>query len=426
MSNLITNPDHPAALLELSPPASPQAHPEVESRKRAERRVLIIGAGAALVLSGALVAGTLPRWRQTQEVDSAAAAVATSRPRVPVVVARQAPADNRRVLPGNSLPLLEAGLFARTTGYLRERRVDIGDHVKKGQLLAVIDAPDVDDQLAQARANLALARANLKLARASYQLARITQYRDQEAGAEAVSAQVLDQDKASVATTGATVQSSLASIKVNQALVQRFTDLQRFEKIQAPFAGVFTARTVDPGDLIIADSASQSREMFHLMRTDILRVMVNVPQVFAPGIKVGQKAVVFQERQPQRRYPGKVARTAHALDPNSRTLLTEVHVPNPHGALRPGMYLQVGFTFRRAGAPVRIPSAALATRAGGPRVGVMDKEHRVHYRHVQLGRDFGAAVEVVGGLKPGETVVVHPGDDLPEGTAVEPVRASSG
>jgi RND family efflux transporter MFP subunit len=382
---------------------------------------VIIAAGAVLALAGALVAGTLPRWRQTAEVDAAAAAAAHSRPRVPVVVARRAPADLQRTLPGNSLPLLEAGLYARTTGYLLKRNVDIGDHVKKGQLLAQISAPDIDDQLAQARANLKLARANLKLARANYGLARITLSRDQQAGAEAVSYQVLDQDKASVATSLASVQSALSSIQVNQALVQRYSDLQGFQQITAPFDGVITARSVDPGDLITADSASPSREMFHLMRTDILRVNVNVPQVFAPGIKVGQKAVVFQEREPRRQYPGKVARTAHALDPNTRTLLTEVHVPNPRGALRPGMYLQVRFKFHRAGAPVRIPSAALATRSGGPRVGVLDKDHRVHYRHVQLGRDFGAEVEVVAGLKPGESIIVHPGDDLLDGTAVKPV-----
>jgi RND family efflux transporter MFP subunit len=404
-------------------PAPTPTPPEAanESRRRAKRRLVAIGALAAVALSGALAAGTLPRLRQQREVDAAAAEVAHSRPRVTVAVARPAAPTSERVLPGNCLALLEASLYARTTGYLQKRLVDNGDHVHKGQLLAVIDAPDVDDQLAQARANLALARANLKYARANARLAQITLERDELLLPSAVAAQQIDQDKATVATTAANVQSSLASIKVNEALVQRFTDLQRFQKIQAPFDGVITARTVDPGDLVTADSSVTTRELFHLMRTDIVRVLVNVPQRFATGIQVGQQVAVFRQEDPLQRFPGKVTRTAHALDPNTRTLLTEVQVHNPGGALRPGMYLQVQFTYQRKFFPVQIPSAALATRTGGPRVGVLDAENRVHYRPVQLGRDYGAQVEVIAGLKAGDTVVVHPGDDLAEGTAVQPV-----
>ena len=157
------------------------------------------------------------------------------------------------------------------------------------------------------------------------------------------------------------------------------------------------------------------------MRTVVLRVFVNVPQVFATSIKVGQKAAVYRQEDPQQQYPGKVVRTANALDPATRTLLTEVDVPNPKDALRPGMYLQVKFTFARKIFPVTVPTAALATRVKGPRVAVLDAGNKVHYRQVELGRDYGAEVEVAAGLKEGETVIVHPGDDLPEGTAVEPV-----
>ena len=157
------------------------------------------------------------------------------------------------------------------------------------------------------------------------------------------------------------------------------------------------------------------------MRTDTLRVFVNVPQVFATGITVGQDATVYRREAPQKQYAGKVTRTADALDPNTRTLLTEVDVPNPSDALRPGMYLQVKFVFARQIFPVMIPSAALATRTGQPRVAVLDAQQRVQYRTVQLGRDYGAEVEVLAGLKEGEQVVVHPGDDIPEGTVVEPV-----
>jgi RND family efflux transporter MFP subunit len=161
--------------------------------------------------------------------------------------------------------------------------------------------------------------------------------------------------------------------------------------------------------------------MFHLMRTDMLRVFVNVPQAFSTSLAAGQDATVYRREEPQKQYRGKVTRTADALDPVTRTLLTEVDVPNQDNVLRPGMYLQVKFVFDRKIFPLMIPAAALATRAKGPRVAVLDDQHRVHYRDVGLGRDYGAEVQVLTGLKEGEQVVVHPGDDLPEGVVVEPI-----
>lgn len=176
---------------------------------------------------------------------------------------------------------------------------------------------------------------------------------------------------------------------------------------------------MEVGDLVAADSTA--RELFHLMRTDVLRVFVAVPQTFATSITTGQDAAVYRREQPTKQHPGKVTRTANALDPNTRTLLTEVDVPNPNDELRPGMYLQVKFTFDRKIIPLMIPAAALATRSKAARVAVLDDQCRVHYRDVQLGRDYGAEVQVLAGLKEGEQVVVHPGDDLPDGTVVEPV-----
>ena len=384
-------------------------------------RLLIIGVVVVLVLAGALLAGTLPRQRQTQHVNALAAQTTAALPRVTIAIARHSAADAERVLPGNSLPLLEASLYARTTGYVKTRLVDIGDRVKEGQVLAEISAPDVDDQLAQAKANLELSKANLKFAQANARLAQYTLDRDLKVIPSAIAPQQIDQDRAALDTSIANVSSSEASIRVNEAAVQRYTDLQGFQKIIAPFPGVITSRHIDPGDLVTADSTA--RELFHLMRTDTLRVFVNVPQVFAAGIKVGQEAVVHRREEPHTPYPGKVTRTADALDSNTRTLLTEVQVTNPKDALRPGMYLQVKFVFDRQSSSVLIPAAALATRSGGPRVGVLDDQKRVHYRVLQLGRDYGAEVEVLAGLTAGETVVVHPGDDIPEGTAVEPVSA---
>jgi RND family efflux transporter MFP subunit len=387
-------------------------------------RVLGIGALAAAALAGALAVGTLPRWRQQQVISAAATVASTAPPRVTVVVVQRMASSAERVLPGNSLPLLEASIYARTTGYLKTRLVDIGDRVQEGQLLAEISAPDIDDQLAQAKANVEQSRATLKLNQANAVLAKIVldrYYRIQKDSAGAIAVQLIDEQEATVHMTAASVENAQASIKVNEALVQRFTDLQRFQKIVAPFPGVITARNVDPGDLISADTPNTTKELFHLMRTDVLRVFVNVPQAFATGINVGQSASVYLRDDPAKQFPGKVTRTANALDVNTRTLLTEVDVPNPDDVLRPGMYLQVKFVYDRNIMPVMIPAAALATRHSAPRVAVVDAQHRVQYRTVQLGRDFGAEIAVIAGLNAGETVVVHPGDDLPEGAVVDAV-----
>jgi RND family efflux transporter MFP subunit len=400
--------------------APERSEAESVSRRRAGWRFLVIGVLIIMALAAALTVGMLPRLWQRQKLDAAATQAASQPPRVTVAIAKRVAPTAERILPGNSLPLMEAAMYARATGYVSKRLVDIGDEVKPGQLLAEISAPDIDDQLEQAKANLELAKANLESARASAKLAQITvdRYKDL-VKTNTIATQEFDQAKATFETTTAQVASALASIQVNKAAVKRFTDLQSFEKITAPFAGIITARNVETGDLVTADSTT--RELFHLMRTDTLRVFVNVPQAFATSINTGQSAAVYRREEPQKQYAGKVTRTAGALDPNTRTLLTQVDVPNPDNVLRPGMYLQVKFNFDRKVFPLMIPAAALATRTTAQRVAVLDDQHKVRYRDVQLGRDYGAEVQVLSGLKEGEQVVVHPGDDLPEGTVVEPV-----
>ncbi len=403
---------HPVAV--LTPATSGPKH------KRVSRLAVgTIGFLGVVLLTGAFVLGAMPRLRQQRELNAATEEAASAVPRVSVAIAKQVSSDSEQLLPGNALPLLEAALYPRATGYVKTRLVDIGDRVREGQLLAEIDSPDTDDQLAQAQANLVQARANLDKARADLAFARSDEVRYRRMVATLAAAQE-DYDRRVQASgvASANVEAMAAAIKVSEAAVQRWTDLQRFEKITAPFPGVITARQIDPGDLVAADSTG--RELFHLMRTDVLRVFVDVPQVFATGIKVGRGAVIFRREDPRTEFQGKVTRTADALDPATRTLRTEVQVKNLDNALRPGMYLQVKFTFNRATLPVLIPAAALATRSEGPRVAVLDQQ-RVSYRNVQLGRDYGAEIEIVAGINPGEMVVVHPGDDLPEGAEVTPV-----
>jgi RND family efflux transporter MFP subunit len=399
-----------------APPLAPPAN-----RKSSGRRAFALVGLVIVVLAGALAAGLLPRLRDDRALNATAEA-ASAAPRVTVVTARPAPATSDHTLPGNAQAFRDTALYARTTGYLKRWLVDIGDRVEAGQLLAEISAPDVDDQLAQARSNLVLTRANLQVSEANLELAKTTLARDIRSG-QATSRETIDQDQAQVKTTAAQLESARASIQVNEATVQQYVDLQSFQKIIAPFAGVITARNVDPGDLITADNPAQARELFHLMQTDPLRVFVNVPQTYATGIAPGQNAVVFRREKPGEQFPGKVTHTANALDPNTRTLLTEVDVPNPRDALRPGMYLQVRFVAARGTPSVLIPTAALVTRPDGALVQVLDANNTVRRRKVVLGRDFGAEVEVVEGLQGGETVIVHPGDALAEGQEVEPVVA---
>jgi RND family efflux transporter MFP subunit len=403
--------------------ATPPAKANVRSGGWQGHWVMGGGMLIAIGLVASLVAAAVPRWRHAKELDAAAARSTSTPPIVAVAIARRAPVDSELNLPGNALPFREAALYARTNGYLKRWTVDIGDRVQEGQLLAEISAPDVDDQLAQARANLALVKANLEVSEANLVLAKITLSRDLAAGI-ATAPQVIDQDRAQVATTAAQVASAKASIDVNQATVQQYADLQAFQKIVAAFPGVITARNVDPGALLTADTPSETRELFHLVQTDPLRVFVNVPQVYATTVAPGQTAFVYRPENPEKQFTGKVTRTANALDPNTRSLLTQINVPNPVDALRPGMYVRVKFVVIRDTPSVMIPSAAVVTRNDGPVVPVLDENNTVRYRKVQLGRDYGAEIEVVVGLEGGETVIVHPGDALPEGREVNPVSAA--
>jgi RND family efflux transporter MFP subunit len=389
-------------------------------RHRSGRLALVVGALAAVVLAGAFLAATLPRLRQERELRAAAARLAEAPPRVSVATAHRAPPTYELTLPANAQPYRGTPLYARVNGYLKGWLVDIGEHVDKGQLVAEISTPDVDDQLAQARANLLLAEANLNVAEANLELAKITLERNVKAGVGTATAlQTIDQNRAQVKTTEAQVGSAKANIEANRATVQQYADLQAFQKIIAPFAGVITARTVDPGALVAADNPSEARPLFYLMQTNPLRIYVNVPQVYATTVAEGQDAVVYREEEPQRLFSGKVTRTAKALDPNTRTLLTEIDLPNPRDELRPGMYLQVKFIATRASAVVLVPSAALIWQPEKTVIAVLDGDHKVRYRAVQTGRDLGLEVEILSGLEGGETVVVHPGDALAEGQQVE-------
>ncbi len=337
--------------------------------------------------------------RETQ--DAAVATVAVAHPQTIA-------AGEELVLPGNAQAFVDAPIYARTNGYLKRWYVDIGDHVKAGQLLAEIDSPEVDQQLAQAKADLATAEANLKLARVAadhYQALLDT-------GAVA---------KLDVETKNGDRDAKQAVADSAAANVKRLAELQSFEKITAPFDGIITARKTDIGTLIDAGANAPGKELFHLASIDKLRIYVSVPEVNARAAYVGAAADLTLDEYPGRHFRGAVVRTSDAIDPSARTLLTEVDVDNPRGELLPGAYIQVHLKLPAGGSAVTVPVSALLFRSEGLRIGIV-RGGRAELVPVTLGRDFGTTVEVLTGLNAADWVIVNPADSLTTGTPVHPVE----
>jgi RND family efflux transporter MFP subunit len=308
------------------------------------------------------------------------------------------------VLPGNAQAYLDTPVYARTSGYLKSWGFDIGAHVKKGQLLAEIDAPEVDKQLQQARANLATAEANLNLA-------TITANRSERLlKTNSIATQERDNAAAAAAADKAIVES-------NRAEVARLEQLQSFERVYAPFDGVITARNTDVGALIAAGSGS-AKELFHVGSTDKLRVYVDVPEAWSRVVRAGVRATLTLAEFPDRVFPCILVRNAGSIDPASRTLLVEFDVNNPSGQLLPGAYVQLHLKLPSSGASLlTVPSNCLLFRAEGAAVGVV-KDGRVHLVPLRIGRDFGASVEVQSGLQPQDAVILDPSDSLTDGMPV--------
>jgi len=376
-----------------------------------------------------LLAGIVPRLKEQAALKAEANAVKTSLPKVPVVPVRRAPEVTNLVLPGTTRGYQETAIYPRTNGYVKRYLVEIGDPVKTGQLLVEIETPDVDKQLGQAVGTLSQSQANLGQARANLELARVSTERWQKlVQHNAVSKQEADTYRLQFEARQADIVAAEATIKANQENVRRLKYLQSFQKITAPFDGIVTARNVDVGALVTdgTGAASEgtvfsSRELFRVAQTHILRVYVNVPQTFVASVQVSQTAQVIVRDVAQRVFTGRVTRTAGAVDPASRTLLTEVDVPNPDHVLLPGMYAEVKFDMMRESPPLLVPGSALIVRADGQYVAVVGQDNAIQFRKVGLGRDYGKEIEIVSGLEDHETVVSNPNDDVREGAQVEPI-----
>jgi RND family efflux transporter MFP subunit len=359
--------------------------------------------GVLAVLAALFAVGMLPRWRANAALTSS---VRDQRPTVSVVASQRPVADDANlVLPGSTQAIQETALYARTNGYVRKWNVDIGAKVEAGQLLAEIETPEVDQELNQARANVAQAAANLDLARAT--LTRWRKLVDQKV----VAPQEFDEKKSAADARD-------ADLKVAQANVKRLEELQGFEKIVAPFAGIVTARNIDNGNLVSAGS-SQTQPLFRIAQTDTLRIYVTVPQTQSRSIVPEQNATVSVREIPDKTFHAKVVRTAGALDPASRTLLTELQIPNADGQLFPGMYAEVKFALPHDDRTLVVPGNAVMIRSDGPKVLVVDAKQTIRARTVKLGHDLGDKVEIASGLDPSESIVANPTDSLHDGVEVK-------
>lgn len=309
------------------------------------------------------------------------------------------------VLPGTLQAYVESPIYARTNGYLVKWYHDIGSRVNKGDLLADIETPEVDQQLLQARADLNTAQAN-------EHLSQITETRYSELlKTDGVSKQEVDNATGDLAARRAIVQSS-------QANVRRLEELKSFQKVYAPFSGVVTQRNVDIGTLINAGNGGTSQQLFYLAQTDPIRLYVNVPEAYAPSIHRGLGAYIELAQYPGQKFQGEVVRTAEAIDLATRTLLTEVDVPNKSGLLLPGGYAQVHLQMHVQGERLQVPVNALLFRSEGLRAVVIDANHRVRLQALAIGRDYGTSLEVLTGLKPDDWIVLNPPDSIENGEEV--------
>src|SRR2546425_1277668 len=381
---------------------------DAERQQRPHRRWLSL-AIALIAVAALLVSGIWSRVRARTTLKAETAQVALTP--VAVVSPRQTAPAQEIILPGNVAPFITAPIYARTNGYLKKWYVDIGGRVKQGQLLAVIETPEVDQQLQQARSNLLTAQANLELA-------AITKSRYLGLlKSNAVSQQDVD-------NAVGTYNANKAIVEADQAAVEQYTALVSFEKVYAPFDGVVTARNTDVGDLINSGSSGGVKtDLFHIAQPGKLRVYVNVPEEYSQGIKVGMTADLSLAEFPGRKFQGKLVRTAEAINMTTRTLLIEIEMKNPAGELLTGSYAEVHLKVPTQASTLLLPVNTLIFRSEGLRIGIV-KDGKAVLSAITPGRDSGNQIEIVSGLKADDQVIINPPDSIASGQQVQIVQAT--
>lgn len=391
---------------ELPPPA-------VVSRTR----IVAIGAVILVCLLIVFAGAYLPRRRARAALEEGVKAAESAAPRLEVIAPQVVATGRALVLPGSVLPLEETTLYPRANGYVRKWLVDMGDKVTEGQVLAEIDTPEISQQLSQARAELSQAKARLIQAKATRDLSKSVLDRyEQLVPAGIASQQDLDQKRGQARVDEANVTVSEASVRAQEANLSRLHDLMSFSKIVAPFSGTVTSRTAERGALVTPGSTTP---LFKIAATDPVRVLVAVPQDVAPSVKAGQAAKVIVREYPSLPFEGTIARTSGALDASTRTMSTEVRVPNPDGKLMTGMYAEVTLTLSVERRTLEIPSTALFNDSRGMRVAVIDAANKLHFVPITVERDTGATLQIATGLQGNERVVKLANAGLVEGITVE-------
>jgi RND family efflux transporter MFP subunit len=399
--------------------SDPAAHrvvalPGTGGKWRRGYRATLLGGVALLLLLGGLGTGA---WRHYQAELDVAATVERSRTLVPNVRVAAVRAGDSKItvsLPATTTAFEAANIFARTNGYIEKRYVDIGDRVKAGALLVDITAPELDHQIAQAQATLGQIQATLRQTQASRDLADVTNARDSKLVKQGwLTLQQGDNDRLTLQAQQAAVGVAQSNIAAQEAQIRILEQEKAYQRVVAPFDGVITQRAIDNGSLV----TSGSTFMYTLMHPDVIRTQVFVPQDEAFGIGPGVDAVVRVPEIPGRSFPGKVTRIASALQPGSRTLLTEIDVPNPDGALSPGIYCTVELLIPRKTPSLIIPADAVVFDQNGVHVAVVENG-TAHLQKITIARDFGTEVEVHDGVKPGDLVILNPMINLTEGSKV--------
>lgn len=364
-------------------------------------RYVVIGLIIAVILL--LLSGLLPRLNRQKRIDAEASEV-TAPPMVTVAPAKFGDPINVLTLPATLYGLHETGLYVRSNGYVRSLRADMGEQVRAGDTLAIVEMPELDQELNQARATLAQVVANGELTRST--LDRWKKMMAQGAATQ----QEFDEKQTAF-------NANQAGQAVARSNVDRLTELKRFGNLIAPFGGVVTARNIDVGALVSPTVGTGARPLFSLVQVDTMRVVTSVPQNAAPNVKIGQTAEILVQELGGVAFKGVVTRTAQSLDLATRTLLTEIQVVNRDRRLLPGMFGQVRLTLERSSRALMVPSNTLIIRSSGAQVALV-RDGKVHITKITVGRDYGSEVEVTSGLVEGDTLVVNPGDDISEGLAV--------
>ena len=386
------------------------------------RTLRIAAVAVAVVLLLAFLGVHLRKSHSEDVLQREAEDNASALPTVDVVEVHEASAGGALTLPGETAAWYESTIYARVDGYVARWFVDIGDHVNNGQVLATIETPELDAELAAAQAKLRVAQAQVRVKQADAQFAASTYSRWRDSPKGVVSEQEREDKKAGDASAAAQLESARAQVALDQADVDRLNAFEKFKRVTAPYAGTIIERRIDIGNLVTAGSGSSTTPLYRMSKDDPIRVFVDVPQSAADALmKDGVAAKITANDLPGQTITGKITRTSGAVDPKSRTFRAEVDIPNPDGHLVSGLYVQVSFQLQN-GSMSQVPAAALVFSAGGPKVAVVGSDAKVRFTPVTIGRDDGDKVELSSGVSEGERLVLNISNQVVDG---EKVRISA-